>query len=382
MEFKIFTAGKDDSSRRLDKILRLLLPSAPLSEIYSITRKGLVKVNDKKAKAETKILEGDKIQIAAFIVEKYGENQGAKAPENIENFPEKIPESASQKKIRQPDAGQGKFCQAETRQINATQQRSGEQKSETADKTKYKFPFKIIFKNQHILILEKPYGITVHGKNDSMDVHVKKYYGSLKENSSLSFKPGPLHRLDERTSGLIAFSWSLKGAIWFSENIKNHSIQKEYLAIVQGKVRKKESWKDYIVKENNNEKKNFHTVKAVSFQSSENEKISLTDITPLKTFKYKNQDLSLVSFNIHTGRTHQIRSASALHGFPLFGDSAYGAFPLEKDTAVKQELFLHAWRLTFPENTISIPQSVTCPLPENFKIFLEKCNCEISDLGL
>lgn len=365
MEFKSFTAGKDDSSRRLDKILRILLPSAPLSEIYSITRKGLVKVNEKKAKAELKILEGDKIQIAAFLVEKYGQAAGEKKSQKSEN---QNTENTARKKDLQV--------------IEDKSKKEVQQSWDKDNSIKASFPFKILFKNQHILILEKPYGITVHGKNDSMDIQVKKYYSSLKENSSLSFKPGPLHRLDERTSGLIAFSWSLEGAVWFSENIKNHSIKKEYLAIVEGKVEKKESWKDYISKDDDKDNKGFYTVKASSLKSSENEKLSLTDISPLKNFKYKNRDLSLVSFNIHTGRTHQIRSTSALHGFPLFGDCIYGASPISKENTGRQELFLHAWRLTFPENPLSLPKSIVCPLPENFKIFLKKCNCEISDLGL
>ena len=67
MEFKDFTAGKDDSDRRLDRVLRFFLSNKGLPEIYKLLRKGLIKLNHKKAKPETHVAEGDIISIAAFL---------------------------------------------------------------------------------------------------------------------------------------------------------------------------------------------------------------------------------------------------------------------------------------------------------------------------
>ena len=67
MEFKDFTAGKDDSDRRLDRVLRIFLSNKGLPEIYKLLRKGLIKLNHKKAKPETHIVEGDIISIASFL---------------------------------------------------------------------------------------------------------------------------------------------------------------------------------------------------------------------------------------------------------------------------------------------------------------------------
>ena len=70
----------------------------------------------------------------------------------------------------------------------------------------------IIAESDHLLALNKPSGLAVHGGEDSLASRVVGYLaGKLK--SSLSFKPGPLHRLDRATSGLIVFSKSLEGAL-------------------------------------------------------------------------------------------------------------------------------------------------------------------------
>ncbi|MBR6913189.1 MAG: hypothetical protein IKN34_05210 [Treponema sp.] len=70
MDFKHFTAGKDDDGRRLDKIIRRFLDENALSSIYKSLRKGLVKVNGKKRSAEFKVSENDDIEIAEFLIQK------------------------------------------------------------------------------------------------------------------------------------------------------------------------------------------------------------------------------------------------------------------------------------------------------------------------
>ena len=66
MEFREFTAGKDDDGRRLDRILRIFLKDKSLGEIYSLLRKGLIKVTQKKAKPDLHVKENDVILIADF----------------------------------------------------------------------------------------------------------------------------------------------------------------------------------------------------------------------------------------------------------------------------------------------------------------------------
>ena len=179
MEFQEYSFGTDDIGRRLDRIIRRFLPDYSLSEIYGLIRKGLIKINLKKTKENVRINEGDILYIADFI---------------NSNKSKKLSDALNSKNIIDIDS-------------------------------------LIVFKNQDILILNKPYDTKVHGDNNSLDYAVRIWFEKNIKNDSLSFKPGPLHRLDRKTTGLLAFSLSLKGAKWFSENIENHNIKKTYLGI-------------------------------------------------------------------------------------------------------------------------------------------------------
>ena len=359
MDFKAFYATENDDKRRIDKILRHLLPFQNLSGIYKLIRKGLVKVNGQKTKPENLINKGDEIKIASFLLENSQAN-------------EKTTEKSTDTVINPESRNNHDLKIAENDKKNGTN-------FELSFDNQFKL-LKPVFQNENILILNKPYGICVHGKDESLDAIVKNFY-KMKESTSLSFIPGPLHRLDERTTGLLCFSWSLKGARWFSENIKNHSIKKEYLAIVEGKMTENQSWTDYIDSENKNaDKTSFKTVKIQNSKSDENSnyKEAKTDAFPLCFGKYKNHDFTLVKFLIHTGRTHQIRSQSAEHDFPLLGDTSYGGKFIEG----KRKFFLHAYRLSFPENPLGLPESIKCNPDDFFINFLKTNNCEINNIIL
>ena len=316
MDFVDFSVGKNDEDRRLDKVIRLFLKDAPLSQIYKLLRKGLIRVNQKKSDPDYRIQQNDVISIAEFLLE------------NQEKSEHQI------KKVELPQ---------------------------------------IIFQNEHLLILNKPYDIAVHGK-ESLAEQVQAFYESKNQqnNSSLSFKTGPLHRLDKKTTGLIAFSWSLEGARWFSENIKNHTIKKTYKTILQGHLQKEEIWEDFI-EETHDNLSSFHTVKASS-TSSQNAKNAYSIFTPISYGKYKGMDVTFAQVQIKTGRMHQIRAQSALHNFPLLGDIAYNAKKINETC----DLFLHAAKLEFPqENPLNLPQELSAPLPIEFLEFLTK-SCDIT----
>lgn len=317
MDFKTFIIQKDDDGRRLDKIAKSVFPEKGLAEINGIIRKGLVKLNGKKARNDQRVFEGDEFKAAAFL---FGGETAS---------PEKTP-SAAETQNYVPD-------------------------------------FEIVFQNSHLLFINKAYDSTVHGFADSIDGKVKKYYAATSLSSSLSFKPGPLHRLDKKTTGLLCFSWSLEGARWFSENIKTHSIKKYYLGIVEGKLEKAEKWEDFIEKSEQDDENAFHTV-----ELSSDGKKALTFAEPLKYGFYKNKEITLVSFCIETGRTHQIRFQSSSKGHPLLGDTAYGGTKIDKKDGFTQEFFLHAKKLEIGENPLELPNQIICEETRDFKDFVKK----------
>ena len=338
MDFKDFTLGKNDDNRRLDKVIRIFADVLSLSEVYKYLRKGLIRVNGKKAKPETKVFENDKISIADFIVEK---KDGGFKSKTFQSDSAPCPPAASPLPS-----------------------------------------LSVIYENSHILIIDKPYDIAVHGKTDSLEKAVEQYYALHKKEDSLSFKPGPLHRLDRKTTGLLCFSMSLEGARWFSQNIKTHNIQKKYAALVSGKVLKAYLWEDEIKKIDDD--KNFKTVsarKASASKMSDDDgyKTAVSEVTPIAYGKYREKDVSLVSIDIKTGRTHQIRAQFALHKHPLLGDTAYGGVKITGKTF--RDFFLTAYELSFPkDNPLGLPSIVRLPFPKDFKSFLT--SCFIKDFGL
>ena len=300
MDFTDFHTGKDDQGRRLDKVIRIFIPQQQLSNIYQIIRKGLVKVNGKKSKPDYRICENDVISIADILLgEQKKDENSAVGSLKIENL--------------------------------------------------------IVFENDDLLVLNKPAGINVHkaSKNDfSLVDLVVDYYKRTKKQDSLSFKPGPLHRLDKMTSGLVCFSMSLEGAKWFDSQMQSHKIKKTYSATVQGKVTQSQKWEDYILKEDESGE-DFHTVKVIagnSTQVPDDAKNCITTIIPVESFEKDGKPYTKVNFIIETGRQHQIRAQSAFHGYPLAGDTAYGADqgPLPFD--------LCAFKLEFADN-------LTCEIP-------------------
>ena len=323
MEFNDFFAGEDDHNRRLDKIIRKLIHKQNLSQIYSCIRKGLIKVNQKKVSPDTQIQQGDCIKIPLFLIE----------PNNLNNT------SAPKEENKQ--------------NINNNNSQD----------------FEICFENNDILIINKPYDALVHGSENSLDKKVKEYFSKLKNKpSSLSFSPGPLHRLDKKTTGLLAFSLSLKGANWFSQNIATHTIKKTYIAIIQGTLKQTEEWIDYISTDDKNLSKNFYTVKT-SNNKTDNSKKAISKIQPLLYGKKNNIDYTLAKIEIETGRTHQIRAQAAYHHYPLLGDTAYGGIKINE----KQDFFLHAVKLEFPkDNPVNLPETIKTEIPKQWNDFLNK----------
>lgn len=328
MEFKEFTAGADDNDRRLDRVIRKIAEKENLSGLYKALRKGLVRLNGKKTDVSERVFEGDKIRIPDFLLKKEDENSflANSQKSELKNGPEKT-----------------------------------------------KADFQIIFQNEDFLIINKPYDIPVHGASNSLEKAVVDFYrNNFPQKKSISFTPGPLHRLDRKTTGILAFSMSLTGARWFSENIANHSIKKIYTAVVQGKVLEPQCWTDYISKEYS-ESKTFQTVKIYAGdeiqENSAAQKKSLlakTKIFPVKYFEYKKNPCTLANIEIETGRTHQIRSQAAFHGFPLLGDTAYGGIKI----SAEQDFFLHAKTLVFPEERLpDLPEKLEANLPFAFEKF-------------
>jgi 23S rRNA pseudouridine955/2504/2580 synthase len=197
----------------------------------------------------------------------------------------------------------------------------------------------IIYEGDGILIVNKPKGIPVHG-DDSLETQVREYLAP-KLPPSLSFKPGPLHRLDQGASGLVAFGTSLEGARWFSGLLQKGLIKKNYRALALGIVQNEEAWEDSLVR-------NTARRKTIAVEGNKHSQ-SKQAITKVKPLKYIDGN-TLLEVSIETGRTHQIRAQCALHGHPLKGDIKYGGG--KSPTGY----YLHAWKLELPNGRVFVAE--------------------------
>jgi len=310
-------AEADDDGRRLDRILRKALKDIPLSAIHRLLRTGRVQVNGKRAHRNLIIRSGDEISL--------NEINSADIHKNIS---EKKPVNNSQPKMNL-----------------------------------IKIP-EILFEGGGILVINKEPGIIVHGR-DSLEEMVNNYLhdrGAGME-KSLSFKPGPLHRLDKPSSGIIVFSTSLEGARTFSRLLKERKIKKYYLAIVEGEIKENQFWQDELIRDEN--KKKSYTEPALIDKTNNVSTMSrhaLTRVTPL--FSAKSH--SLIRAEIETGRTHQIRVQAASRGHSLLGDIKYGGNTIDQKKG--NGFFLHSWIMEIPGGYLPVPSSFTAPLPESFNL--------------
>ncbi len=329
MTFYEFSIGTDDVDRRIDRIIRKFLKTVPLSVVYKNLRSGFIRVNGKKIKNDYRMLAND-----ILFIEK-----------NFYDKSEKVDIKSS----------------SERKSILNT------------------IHYDTVFENNYIKIINKPYGINVQSSSASdvsLDTHIKAEYekrirtGLVEE--SLSFAPGPLHRLDKQTTGLLAFSQNLQGARYFSEAISSHRITKQYLCILSGTLENEAVWEHAIEKNNDDKKNGFSTVTVHDVhKSSDKAKYAKSFVSSLDVGTYNGEPVTLVKIRIETGRTHQIRSQAAYSGFPLLGDTAYGY------SGKCDSIFLHAWILEFPnDNPLDIPTTLCAEIPKSFKNFLVNHLCQ------
>ena len=308
------TATANDDGRRLDRILRKALRELPLSAIHRLIRKGAVLVDGKKAAPDYLIHSGQTIMV-----------------------------NLSTAVISDPAPGR-EFARDQSK-------------------------LEILYESSEVLILNKPAGITVHGRGSdgafSLESQVLSYLRP-KLKPSLSFRPGPLHRLDKQSSGIIVFSASLEGARIVSAMIRERRIGKFYLAIVEGKVEKPGVWKDELTRDHKKGKSSVEKA-GRNFRGIIPDGPAKTALTKIHPVAVKS-GCTLILAEIITGRTHQIRAQAAEHGHPLLGDRKYGGRPIPGASQGSEDsgFLLHAWRLEFPEDA-AFPRVLEAPLPERFR---------------
>ena len=214
----------------------------------------------------------------------------------------------------------------------------------------------IVYEDDDLMIINKPSGLVVHpgaGNYDNTLVN-----GLLNYTNNLSsvddVRPGIVHRLDKDTSGLMVVAKNNKCHELLSEMFKNHEVKRTYYALVCGVVPYNKGTVDVPLKKDETK---FDRICA-----SEDGKKAITHFTVLKRYN----DYTLLSLNLETGRTHQIRVHMTYMGYPVYNDPVYNN---RKATEFGQ--FLHSKEIDFIHPISGERLHFECELPKEFKDFID-----------
>lgn len=227
-------------------------------------------------------------------------------------------------------------------------------------------PLDIVYEDDDLLVVNKPKGMVVHpapGNYTGTLVNALLYHckDSLSGINGV-LRPGIVHRIDKDTSGLLIVAKSDKAHTGLAEQIKEHSFEREYEAVIYGKLKQEEG-----------------TVSApIGRSQRDRKKMCVTDhcskpaVTHYRVIS-EGSGFSHIALRLETGRTHQIRVHMAYLGHPVAGDPAYG--PSKVITELNGQC-LHAKKIGFVHPVTGEFLRFDSELPEYFRKFLTKLKLE------
>jgi 23S rRNA pseudouridine1911/1915/1917 synthase len=224
-------------------------------------------------------------------------------------------------------------------------------------------PLTIIYEDKNIFVVDKPAGLTVHPTpghpNHTLVNAILAHCPSLAMSNDL-IRPGIVHRLDKDTSGLIVIAKNDFAKAHLMNQFKSHTVTKGYLVLVKGRLSPQQGMIEAPIGRDPYNRQRMAIVETGKEAS-----------TQYQVRKYLN-NYTLLEVTLKTGRTHQIRVHLSAIGYPVVGDTIYGAKRRRETIAscLKRQ-FVHAYRLGFRLPSTNIYREFTCGLPLDLKQVLE-----------
>ncbi len=289
--------------QRLDNFLMRILKGVPKTHVYRVIRSGEVRVNKGRAQADTRLVLGDEVRVPPV-------------------------------RVAEPSA-------------------------DTAPAPAREFP--ILFEDEHLLAINKPSGVAVHGGSGVSFGVIEQLRQARPEARFLEL----VHRLDRETSGILLLAKKRSALVALQEQFRSRDTGKTYAALVAGVWPARLKVIDVALHKTLDARGERHVLPVSADHPDGRRAISLVRIaTAFAQF-------TLLDVTIKTGRTHQIRVHLAQAGHAIVGDPKYGDFALNKQWARGEGLagrrfermFLHARQLAFDHPASGERITLAAPLP-------------------
>ena len=299
------TITEQEAGQRIDNFLMRHFKSVPRSRVYRLLRKGEVRVNKKRVDAEYRMAAGDEVRLP----------------------PVRIDDSA--------EPG-----------------RPSSSLQELIEKS-------VIFQDKHLLVINKPPGVAVHG-GSGMSFGVIEALRASRPRETLEL----VHRLDRDTSGCLCVARDRATLVALHALIRDSGMHKTYLGLVSGSWQLGTKRIDAPLATDGRSHGERHVRVAAAGKSS---------VSVFKPVQFFASAATLMEVDIPTGRTHQIRVHAAFAGHPLLGDDKYGDRDRNADfkRLGLKRIFLHAQSVAFDWPGSGVPFHASAPLPDDLAAVLD-----------
>lgn len=218
----------------------------------------------------------------------------------------------------------------------------------------------ILYQDSSLAVIDKPKGLVVHPAHGNWDhtlVNALLFHIADLSGINGELRPGIVHRLDKDTSGVMVVAKNDTAHRHLAEQIKEHTINREYTALVHGNIKEENGIIEAPIGRSHNDRKKMAVVG--------DGRHAVSHYLVLERFG----DYTLVRVKLMTGRTHQIRVHFSYIRHPVVGDPVYG--PEKKHLGLDSQA-LHASLLGFVHPLTGEYMEFTSPLPPYFEDLLSK----------
>lgn len=315
-QVRLLTISEETAGQRIDNFLLRVCKGVPKSHIYRVLRSGEVRVNKGRIDQTYRLEEGDVVRLP--------------------------PIRTAGKTSAAPASGAG---------------------------------FRILLEDNHLLVIDKPAGVAVHGGSGIGYGVIEQLRASRPDAGFLEL----VHRLDRDTSGILLLAKKRSALASLHEQIRGGLTDKRYLTLVCG------NWKNtrQHIRLPLHKYSTANGERRVRVQ--ENGQASHTVLSLIRRYG----GYALLEAELKTGRTHQIRVHLSASGFAIVGDDKYGDFALNRslqkadgERAAFRRMFLHAHRIGFRHPGSGEPVTLQAGLPPECLCFLNSLDTAASETGL